>query len=72
MLSNEGYRTQELIKIFKVLLVTIYNWFDAWESRQLVGLYDRKGRGRKPKFTPEQKEQIVLWAKEYPQKIELV
>ena len=26
-------------------LVTISNWFDAWEDLQLVWLYDRKGRG---------------------------
>ncbi|MBC6473103.1 MAG: helix-turn-helix domain-containing protein, partial [Hormoscilla sp. GM102CHS1] len=45
MLSHEGYQTTELMKIFKVTLVTIYNWFDAWEEFQLVGLYDLKGRG---------------------------
>jgi len=72
ILSNEGHTIKELMSIFHVDRVTIYNWFDAWEDRQLVGLYDRKGRGRKPKFNSEQKEQIVLWAKEFPRKIELV
>ncbi|MBO1352112.1 MAG: helix-turn-helix domain-containing protein [Hormoscilla sp. GUM202] len=53
-------------------IVTISNWFNAWEELNLVGLYDRKGRGRKPKFNSEQKEQIVAWTKEYPKKISLV
>ncbi|MBC6473317.1 MAG: helix-turn-helix domain-containing protein [Hormoscilla sp. GM102CHS1] len=52
--------------------MTIYNWFDAWEEFQIVGLYDRKGRGRKPKFNSEQIEQIVVWTKEFPKQIKLV
>ncbi|MBO1345926.1 MAG: helix-turn-helix domain-containing protein [Hormoscilla sp. GUM202] len=54
--SSRGYQTKEFIKIFDVSIVTIYNWFNAWEELNLVGLYDRKGRGRKPKFNSEQKE----------------
>jgi len=37
-----------------------------------VGLDDRKGRGRKPKFNSEQKEIIVVGTKEFPKKIKLV
>jgi transposase len=32
-------------------------------------LYERKGRGRSPKFTPEQKEQIRQWAKDFPKNL---
>ena len=32
MLSNEGYKTKELMKIFNLSLVTIYNWFNPWED----------------------------------------
>ena len=70
--SSRGYQTKELMKIFDLYILTIYNWFNAWEYLNLVGLYDRKGRGRKPKLNSEPKEQIVAWTKEYPQKIELV
>ena len=56
LLSHEGYQAKELMNIFDVDIVTIYNWFNAWEELKLVGLYDRKGRGRKPKFNSEQKD----------------
>ena len=36
MLSHEGYKTTELMEIFDVTLVTISNWFDAWENRRRV------------------------------------
>ncbi|MBC6422671.1 MAG: helix-turn-helix domain-containing protein [Hormoscilla sp. SP12CHS1] len=60
------------MKIFDLSIVTIYNWFNAWEYLNLVGLYDIKGRRRKPKLNSEPKEQIVAWTKKYPKKIELV
>ena len=32
-------------------------------------MYERKGRGRPPLFTPEQKQQIRQWAKDFPRNI---
>ena len=49
--------------------ITIYNWFDAWETRRFPGLYDRKGKGRPPSFTQDQKEQIRQWAKLFPKNL---
>jgi len=69
LLSTIGYTTTQLQDIFQVDRITIYHWFDAWESRRLCGLYERKGRGRLPKFTPEQKEQIRQWAKTFPKNL---
>jgi len=66
LLSSKGYTTTQLQEIFHVDRITIYPWFNAWESRRLCGLYERKGRGRPPKLTPEQKEQIHQWAKDFP------
>jgi transposase len=68
-LSAMGYTTTKLQEIFQVDRITIYHWFDAWESRRLCGLYERKGRGRSPKFTSEQKEQIRQWAKIFPKNL---
>ncbi len=65
LLSNDGYTISDLKKIFNADLTTIYNWFNEWESKSLVGLYDRKGKGRKPKLSPEMKEKIREWAKKY-------
>ena len=66
LLSYQGYTIKELSHIFQVDRITIYNWFDRWESRRLAGLYDRAGKGRKPIFHQEQREQIRQWIKLYP------
>jgi transposase len=46
-LSYQGYQIKQLIKIFQVSRLTIYNWLNDWEEKRLVGLYDQKGRRRK-------------------------
>ena len=72
LLSYQGYMINELSHIFKVDRITIYNWFREWESRQFAGLYDRKGKGRHPIFTQEQKVQIREWIKLYPKNLNKV
>jgi transposase len=69
LLSFRGYSIQQMQDIFQVNRVTIYNWLNAWESRCLPGLYDKKGRGRPPLLAPEQKEQIRQWVKMFPKNI---
>jgi transposase len=66
LLSFQGYTPKELAHIFHVDRITIYNWFDAWATRRFPGLYDRKGKGRPPSFTPEQKDEMRQWAKQCP------
>jgi transposase len=72
LLSYKGYSIDELAAIFQVTKLTITNWLNDWDKFALVGLYDRKGRGRKPKLTPEQQEQVKVWAKETPRNLDLV
>jgi transposase len=69
LLSHQGHTTKELSRIFQVDRITIYNWFDHWESRHFAGLYDRKGKGRSPLFNQDQKEQIRQWIKQYPKNL---
>jgi Homeodomain-like domain-containing protein len=40
LLSFDGRTTTELMDIFHVERLTIYHWFDAWETRRFAGLYD--------------------------------
>ncbi len=72
LLIYQGYTIKELAHIFQVDRITIYNWFSNWESRHFAGLYDRKGKGRHPIFTQEQKEQIRQWIKLYPKNLNKV
>ncbi|MBD2542355.1 MULTISPECIES: helix-turn-helix domain-containing protein [Planktothricoides] len=66
LLSFSGFRREQLIDIFGVSRRTIHYWFQKWETQKLVGLYDRAGRGRKPKLSSSQKEQVKEWVKSEP------
>ena len=45
---------------------------DDWDTFGLVGLYDKKGRGRKPKLNDEQRKQVKQWTKENPNNLDVV
>ena len=72
LLSSNGYTVTELIPIVQVDRTTIYNWFNAFEQSRFAGLYDQKGKGRKPTFTARQKEQIKQWALAFPKQIKKI
>lgn len=71
-LSYQGYTIKDLIRIFNVSRLTITNWLDDWDTFGLIGLYDKKGRGRKPKLNDEQKAQIKQWTKQSPKNLDIV
>lgn len=72
LLSYRGMTTNELMKIFDVERLTIYNWFNAWETHRLAGLYDHKGRGRHPKLTTEEQEKAQQYLGQHPQDLKKV
>ena len=72
LLSFYGHTTNELMHIFDVDRLTIYHWFDAWETYHFAGLYDRKGRGRRPKLTLEEQEKVQQYSEQYPQDMKKV
>jgi len=59
MLSNRGYKMNELSKLLELDRDTISLTFDAWEKQGLSGLYDKPKSGRKPIFNSEQEQLIV-------------
>jgi transposase len=69
VLSAQGYTTTRLSDIFQVDRITIYHWFNAWEQKGFPGLYSRKGPGRPPLFTRDQKDQIRQWIKQFPRNL---
>lgn len=72
LLKAEGFSLPQLLSIFQVSRKTIYNWFNAWQQERFVGLYERPGRGRKPSFTPEQRDEIRQWTKAHPNNLKQV
>ena len=69
LLSYQGYTTNQLSRMFKVDRITIYNWFNSWESLHFPGLYAKKGRGRPPILNTTQKDQVREWSKLYPKNL---
>jgi transposase len=50
LLSYQGTEVAELASILDKTERTIYTWLNQWETHHFAGLYDKKGRGRKPKL----------------------
>jgi transposase len=53
LLSNQQKTINEIAGFFGVKIRTIYRWFDRFEKDNLDGIYELKGRGRKPNLTIE-------------------
>jgi transposase len=72
LLSFEGKTAKELMHIFAGERLTIYHWFDAWESRRFAGLSDHAGRGRPPKLTETEQEKAHQYIAQHPQNMKKV
>lgn len=66
LLSNEGKDVHELSDYFDVHTVTVYSWFNEWESSGAKGLELKPGRGRKAKLSLNN-DQHVNKVKEFVQ-----
>jgi transposase len=58
--------------IFDVERLTIYHWFNAWETRRFAGLYDHAKCGRPPKLTEAEQEQAHQYIAQHPQNMKKV
>lgn len=58
ILSHQGYTIAELTKMFKVHRVTVYAWFDLWESSGIAALHKKPGQGRRPKLSPANPQHV--------------
>jgi transposase len=59
ILSGQGKTVRELAQFFEVSRITIYAWFDAWETGGITALINQKGQGRKPILSLQNKEQVA-------------
>ena len=48
LLLDQGYSFEQVAQMLLRCQKSIYNWVNRWLDQGLVGLYDQKGRGRKP------------------------
>ena len=66
LLSFQRHTTTELMDIFQVDRITIYHWFDAWESRHLAGLYDKAKQSVLPNVRRSKKCKFGSGRKPFP------
>lgn len=69
---RERKTIKELTEIFNTERKTICSWFNAYENEQLIGLYERTGRGRKPKLTEEQQSEVINLVRSEPKSLKKV
>ncbi len=58
ILSHQGHTIPQLTKLFKVHRVTIYEWFNLWESGGIEAIHKKPGQGRRPKLSPTNPKHI--------------
>lgn len=71
-LSYQGFQISKIMKILKVGRNTIYNWLNNWEKYNLIGLYNKKGRGRKTILEGQKEEQVKEWIKNQTKNLKIV
>lgn len=47
ILSHQGRSVAQLAQLFEISEITVYAWFDRWQTKGVSGLMNRSGRGRK-------------------------
>jgi transposase len=50
LLNNRGLSVKEIAKLMNQKQETVYDWFTSFRAREIDGLYDKAGRGRKHKI----------------------
>jgi len=58
LLSSEEWSVNELMEFFEVSRLSIYNWFNRYQSEGIDGLKVRSGRGRKRKLDLDNSELV--------------
>lgn len=56
LLSDKGYKIEQLSDIFEVRRDTIGDWFNRWEAHGIKGLLDAPKSGRPRTFNPSEEK----------------
>lgn len=59
LLSNEGYKIDEIAKIQRIRRNAVSNCIMRWETEGITGLLDRPKEGRPRKLNPQEEERAV-------------
>lgn len=67
LLCSEGKRQLEVAQQLNVTVATVNKWSQRFATEGLDGLYDMKGRGRKPSIAPEKVAEVIERAVKAPE-----
>ena len=59
LLSADGFRIDEIARIYKVQRDTVSCCFQNWESKGIVGLFDNPKSGRPRVLSPQESERAI-------------
>lgn len=72
LLSARGHSIGQLTAIFQVNRLTIYQWFNRWQTDGLSGLRHRPGQGRKSKLAAVSPHVVDELVAAHPQNLKAV
>lgn len=61
LLSGRGYSIKDIASIKAVEYLTVSRWIDQWNERQIDGLLEGEGRGRKATLTEAEQKRLMDW-----------
>lgn len=47
IMNHNGIRANQISDIFSIQVRTVYSWFKSYETKGFIGLYTKKGQGRR-------------------------
>src|ERR1700735_393286 len=58
-LSHKGYTVDQISHIIEINRDRVSKWMDNWESKGLIGIFERDKSGRPPKLTDSEREVVL-------------
>ena len=58
LLSHQGIAMPQIARIYQVDYRSVSSWIDQWQTRGVVGLYDRPGAGRRPILSLDEQQKV--------------
>src|SRR5215467_5956442 len=66
LLSHQGIAMPQIACIYQVDYRSVSSWIDQWQTRGVVGLYDRPGAGRRPILSLDEQQKVQQYLQDSP------
>ena len=72
LLSHQGIAMPQIACIYQVDYRSVSSWIDQWQTRGVVGLYDRPGAGRRPILSLDEQHKVQQYLQDSPKDLKKV